>query len=280
MTLEKLNSHFRAHPLPSPGIPIGARSVGDYRPTQGWKDNVFAKPFFQVLWGVTGEGSVIVDGEKSRLRPGLIAVYHPGMVHRIEAPEAGWRYRWWTLDGPDAAAVFATLGLRSGVHPAGVVPEARFRKLETLIAGTTFAEELAASAEAYALLCEAASGLAGTEARPSLPPQVARAIELCRRYWSDPDCNVAFLAARLGMHRSSLSRAFAEAVGRGPAEFLATMRADNARSLLVETDVSVAEVARRCGFHDTTYFVRRFRLDSGMTPGAYRAAARPEKGVR
>jgi AraC-like DNA-binding protein len=52
----------------------------------------------------------------------------------------------------------------------------------------------------------------------------------------------------------------------GPAEMVETLRINQARRLLTETDMRVGEAARAAGFDDPLYFSRRFRLKTGESP--------------
>jgi AraC-like DNA-binding protein len=47
-----------------------------------------------------------------------------------------------------------------------------------------------------------------------------------------------------------------------------------ARRLLADTDLTVAEIARRVGYREAGYFVRRFRTAHGVPPVAWRRAGR------
>ena len=52
-----------------------------------------------------------------------------------------------------------------------------------------------------------------------------------------------------------------------------------ARTLLLTTDLSAEQVARRVGYDDPRYFNRRFRAFHGVAPGRWRAsAAGPSSG--
>ena len=63
--------------------------------------------------------------------------------------------------------------------------------------------------------------------------------------------------------------------GRTVQEWIAERRMVEARRLLVETDLSVEEVAQKVGYGDTGYFVRSFRRTHGATPLGWRRAGRP-----
>jgi AraC family transcriptional regulator, transcriptional activator of pobA len=63
--------------------------------------------------------------------------------------------------------------------------------------------------------------------------------------------------------------------GRTVQAWLAERRLAEARRLLVETDLAVAEVGRRVGYTTPGYFERSFRRAHGLTPRAWRRAGRP-----
>lgn len=46
--------------------------------------------------------------------------------------------------------------------------------------------------------------------------------------------------------------------------------------MLVETDESVTDVDYDCGYTDTAYFIRQFRIREGVSHGAYRKALRKQ----
>ena len=48
-------------------------------------------------------------------------------------------------------------------------------------------------------------------------------------------------------------------------------RIDKAKSLLTDTDMTVTDIARECGYSSYNYFVRQFKTAEGMSPSEYRA---------
>ncbi|HXV92346.1 MAG TPA: AraC family transcriptional regulator, partial [Pseudonocardia sp.] len=62
--------------------------------------------------------------------------------------------------------------------------------------------------------------------------------------------------------------------GRTVQEWITERRMADARRLLVETDLAVAEVARAVGYDAAGYFTRVFRRSHGVTPRAWRRAER------
>lgn len=79
--------------------------------------------------------------------------------------------------------------------------------------------------------------------------------------------NLASIASLSGIH---YSRVFKQVMYFSPIEFLNQVRGANAVELLLETTMTVAEIAMQIGLNDTNYFSRFFKHYSGMTPTQYR----------
>ncbi|MEF3304372.1 AraC family transcriptional regulator [Paenibacillus sp. GYB003] len=82
------------------------------------------------------------------------------------------------------------------------------------------------------------------------------------------------LAGRLGLSPVQLTRRFAAAYGKTPLAYLTALRINQARALLVETDWTLDDIARRCGYDNGFYFSRAFAAKMGMPPSRYREANR------
>jgi AraC family transcriptional regulator, transcriptional activator FtrA len=78
------------------------------------------------------------------------------------------------------------------------------------------------------------------------------------------------LADIAAMSRRTFYREFRAAMGTTPYRWLVAQRVVLARRTLETTDVSVVEVARRCGFEDVSVFRRHFTAQVGLSPTAYR----------
>lgn len=92
---------------------------------------------------------------------------------------------------------------------------------------------------------------------------------IAANYW-DASWSLAACADELKLHKSTLSRKFAKEAGQPFSEALLKIRIEEAKRLLMETDLPVAEVSRSAGFTHSTYFSRRFKEEAGMTPYQFR----------
>ena len=77
------------------------------------------------------------------------------------------------------------------------------------------------------------------------------------------------LSASLYINRYSISRLFSERMGCGLNEYVNTLRADRARSLLRDTSLSLSDVCQHSGFASERTFYRVFREQYGVSPRQY-----------
>lgn len=82
------------------------------------------------------------------------------------------------------------------------------------------------------------------------------------------------LARRLGVSEAHLRRRFREAYGMTPRQYLLALRLQRAAALLRGTRRSVKQVAAEAGFANLTVFRRQFAKAMGLSPFAFRAAAK------
>lgn len=88
-----------------------------------------------------------------------------------------------------------------------------------------------------------------------------------------PRPRVAELAALAHMSEAAFRAAFARATGSSPRRYLEQRRMTQAALALVESDRTVAEIARAVGYDDPYHFSRVFRRVHGLSPRAYRGRA-------
>ena len=69
-------------------------------------------------------------------------------------------------------------------------------------------------------------------------------------------------------------RLFKRDTQKTPHAYLTALRMASARELLAGDELSVAQIAERCGFVSESHFQSLFKKQTGMTPGQYRKHAR------
>ncbi len=82
------------------------------------------------------------------------------------------------------------------------------------------------------------------------------------------------LAKQFGMSVRTLNRRFKNALGKAPLDYLQLLRLNNIRDLLQSTNLTIAEIANRCGYQDVAHLTKLFRRHFNTTPGVYRETVR------
>jgi AraC-like DNA-binding protein len=73
-----------------------------------------------------------------------------------------------------------------------------------------------------------------------------------------------------GLSAPYFSTVFKEEMGENLSNYLNRLRVDRAAKLLIETDLSLSEIAGSCGFEDQSWFSKIFKSYTGLSPGKYR----------
>lgn len=85
------------------------------------------------------------------------------------------------------------------------------------------------------------------------------------------------IARRENLDLYYLSHFFKESVGMSFQNYVAKLRCEKARQLLITTDYSLLDISLICGFSDPKYFNKGFQAQYGCTPKAYRKNFRNAK---
>jgi AraC-like DNA-binding protein len=84
------------------------------------------------------------------------------------------------------------------------------------------------------------------------------------------DISLASVAAECDLSVSHFAHAFRRTFGRPPHRWLVQRRIDAAKDLLRTSQLTLAEIASKCGFADQSALNRSFKRALGESPGAWR----------
>jgi AraC-like DNA-binding protein len=99
---------------------------------------------------------------------------------------------------------------------------------------------------------------------------LGRVLTHIRRHVAEPLSNPR-LARVAGRSVRSLERLFRRQVQASPQQYLRRLRIRLACRAILDSRGTLTEIAAGLGFYDQSHFVREFRREVGLTPGAYRA---------
>ncbi len=96
-------------------------------------------------------------------------------------------------------------------------------------------------------------------------PKLSRVIQIMEQAIEDP-ISPAILARDVGMSTRQLERLFRRYLNRSPKRYYMELRLQKARNLLMQTDMSVINVALACGFASQSHFSKCYRSHYNTTP--------------
>lgn len=82
---------------------------------------------------------------------------------------------------------------------------------------------------------------------------------------------VAQIADSIGISERETMRSFRKYLNQSPIEYLISYRLNEAKKMLLNSELSITEICYQCGFSDSSYFGKVFRKAYGITPREYRS---------
>jgi len=102
-------------------------------------------------------------------------------------------------------------------------------------------------------------------------PKLAQVIQMMEAAIEEP-ISPALLAKEVGLSTRQLERLFRRYLDRSPKRYYMELRLQKARNLLMQTDMSVINVALACGFTSPSHFSKCYRAHYNTTPYRERGA--------
>ena len=263
-----IDVHYRLTDVPVVSLPFSVRSIGHYVVRNGYCENKPEPSFFvQIYWGVSGVGQFMLNDKKYLFKPGYVFIYPAGAYHKIKCLSEEWSYRWFTFDGVLAEKIIESFNFPKCPFHAGTCPEELFIKLTSELNDSSPYGLRKIGATAYEII----AAIGGTPQAADRNEQlVLQCIELIRETYDEPETGISLLADELGVHRSTLNRAFKEKMNMSPLKYLTGFRVQKALSMLRTTTYPIAEVGRLSGYPDPCYFSKLIKEAVGVSPEKFR----------
>ncbi|MFG0265671.1 MAG: substrate-binding domain-containing protein [Rhodopirellula sp. JB055] len=100
-------------------------------------------------------------------------------------------------------------------------------------------------------------------------PEIAAAVRFIRDHCCD-GINVQDVVKKVPLSRRVFESRFLALMGRTPHQEITRRRIERVRYLLIETDLTLAQISRRTGFQNHEYMSVAFRRSMGHPPATYR----------
>jgi AraC-like DNA-binding protein len=228
-----------------------------------------------LMYVLEGHGNFEAAGtRRCDVAPGTAFYLYPGRWHQFDPhPGTVWTEYWVVFDAKEAKRRFGDIvpDPSRPVHQIGreeEVIEAYERLNDLWICGSRFAEE-----QSSYLLHRILHGVWSRIAPAALPAAdelVFRLRQLVKHNLAEPELDFHELAASLGVSYDRFRKRVKAATGLAPRQFHIAAKVNRARQLILNSRLSVKEVAARLGFRDQLYFSRLFKSRTGLSPREFR----------
>ena len=99
--------------------------------------------------------------------------------------------------------------------------------------------------------------------------RISRLLNYIQQHIEEP-ITIEQMAHQACLTKSYLIRAFHSSIGITPLQYVTRKKIQQTQMQLLSSDLSINQIAKSIGFHDTSYFIRLFKKHIGFTPEEYR----------
>jgi AraC-like DNA-binding protein len=231
---------------------------------------------YELHYFLGGEGAFTNGNERHTLRAGQLFLSAPGQTHEIHPEGSPITYYALLFDVADDDVLRDGLAMptfqRGFPRDLGVNERAFFEGIKNEYNVPDRYAQLAAAHRLAAFLLDLIAGTGPAERRDlrRYDIHVERAIGLFQEYVFERK-TLREICLELEITEEYLIRLFRRRMGTTPMRYFQGVKMEAATSLLLNTTMSVKEIAWKLGFASQYHFSRRFKTFSGASPTEYRA---------
>ena len=229
------------------------------------------------FWQYTlkGHGTLRVKNKIYSVNPGnaMLLTVPDDYTYCFPSDSASWEFIFITMSGRETMRLFEQLRKQTGFISEFGKNSLPVKKAFSIVEKRKNGEinsQYIASALSYDFLMSLIDYVRPAGQGGNLIPEfISRVNEFCLKN-IDKSISVNDMAKCAGYSRYHFSRLFKEYTGRSPQFFMNELRIRMAVRILQTEQLSVKEIAQRCGFEDVSYFCKIFRKFQKVSPTEFR----------
>ena len=247
---------------------------------QSYPNREFNRTGLTYMLHYVTDGCGVFNGRKIEAGEGFLTI--PNVPHHMTADqETPWHFKWISFQGNEARWQMKSIGLDESNQ--------YFRfdfgsELERLFDDVLYCEHTACDLNTYMqgvfymiLSYHKKQYLRDSQASTAGASYAKEAIRYIDEHY-DEGIRIDEVAEALHISRKYLCSVVKQYLKMSTKEYLLTRRVEAAAKLLLETDLSVSEIAARIGYADYTQLSRLFRQKKGVSPLQFRKKNREKRG--
>ena len=215
----------------------------------------------EIMYYIEGEGHICTAVGDFPFRLGTVIIVPPGVEHGSVSKNG---FRNISILGEferhlnfDRVVSLVDTDMREGRVLAELIYENRY-------GNRTFLEALCTAYICFLLQC--------FKIENNIDRTVKKIVSEISEYALDPAVNLTGILQKSGYSEDYIRSVFKRSTGKTPHEFLTEIRINHACFLIdvYKNDLSLSEIAEKCGYWDYVYFSKKFKLVKSVSPKAYR----------
>ena len=233
----------------------------------GWKPMKRVSEYYELVYYTGGNGSVFINGEEKRISAGDVRFTKPG----TELYGLPYYSSYSILFDFGQPRVLYRNPILDGIcdyFHAGPELSRYFEKMIQLF----HSPSLTAAVNLNSMLLSVFGMLYdGLHTGKTILPAVRACLHYMENNFSK-QISLDTLCPIAGYSKPHLLRIFKQELGCSPHDYLTTVRINNAKLRLTESDLPLSAISLECGFSSDSHFKTLFKKETGLTPGRYRNA--------
>ncbi len=228
---------------------------------------------FLILYTVKGSGQIVCSGRSVPAAEKHLLFLDCRQNFSLQSSGLPWDFKLFFFGG-DGTGLFTSI-LNPSSCPSFPVPdfsmtERHISSLLSLSVTPNLSELLQMHQSLTSLLSDLCIfSLPDTPAAVSAAPYLIELHDYLERHYAD-EFSLSSFEKRLQVSRYRLCREFSAVYGMPPLKYLTRRRIEEAKKMLLTTDLTVHEISSAVGYGNTNNFIALFKKYTGTTPGVFR----------
>lgn len=256
-------------------LPFYATEAGYFKTENGYMTEREEHDSFLLLYTISGKGYIKTKYFESELLPYHAIVIDCHTYHSYYCNDDEWDFLWIHIKGDSISSVFKILYPES-ISSIRIRGHKEFEDFATnlidTIAVNDVAHNISSSADIHSLLNTLIKSRLQTEANSRKTEQsdeVSIVVSYIKQNFSNP-ISIDDMISNIHISKYHFIRIFKRITGVTPYSYLTNYRLNISKTMLISTNKTVAEIAEKCGFLDTSNFITQFKKHTGQRPLEYR----------
>lgn len=238
-------------------------SVTTIKHTKGTSAKIKNRYAFGVSFCLSGQITYTIDGKKYVSDPNH-AIFHPkGQTYDLRCDESGE----FIVINFQCAEDFQP----TEFHKAKINSLTPYINDYNTLHHLQLIKKSDSRIKSLSVLYSILSQLAAESQEQNINTHLATALNTIENNLQDPQLDIIKIAEISSVSDVYLRKLFNKTFGVSPKQYLTDLRISKAKQLLKNTQLSITEVAERCGYWSIYHFSRAFKTATGHSPTEYRS---------